>query len=80
MKQSDSRKPDSPSQLIDARKSKNCVRLAGRDAIRIRSLINQADPDIIEERKWKKSSNGMAGMPVWSHDGIVCTGETYKNA
>jgi hypothetical protein len=46
---------------------------------RIRTLIQEADPDMIEERKWKKPSNGMAGIPVWSHDGIVCTGETYKN-
>ena len=45
---------------------------------RIRTLILEADPDMIEERKWKKPSN-MAGVPVWSHDGIVCTGETYKN-
>jgi hypothetical protein len=47
---------------------------------RIRGLIEQADPEIVEERKWKKPSNGMAGVPVWSHNGIVCTGETYKNA
>ena len=47
---------------------------------RIRALIEQADPDMIEERKWRKPSNGMAGVPVWSHDGIVCTGETYKSA
>ena len=47
---------------------------------RIRACIEQADPDVIEERKWRKPSNGMAGVPVWSHDGIVCTGETYKNA
>jgi hypothetical protein len=47
---------------------------------RIRSVIKQADPEIVEERKWKKPSNGMKGVPVWSHDGIVCTGETYKNA
>ena len=46
---------------------------------RIRSLILEADPEMIEERKWKKPSNGMAGVPVWSHNGIVCTGETYKN-
>jgi hypothetical protein len=46
---------------------------------RIRGLISEADPGMIEERKWKKPSNGMAGIPVWSHDGIVCTGETYKN-
>jgi len=47
---------------------------------RIRTLIMQADPDMIEEQKWKKPSNGMVGVPVWSHHGIVCTGETYKNA
>jgi hypothetical protein len=47
---------------------------------RIRALIEEADPGMIEEQKWKKPSNGMKGVPVWSHDGIVCTGETYKNA
>ena len=47
---------------------------------RIRALILEADPKMIEERKWRKPSNGMAGVPVWSHYGIVCTGETYKNA
>lgn len=47
---------------------------------RIRTVIEKADPDIVEERKWKKPSNGMTGVPVWSHAGIVCTGETYKNA
>lgn len=47
---------------------------------RVRALIEQADPEMIEEHKWKKPSNGMAGVPVWSHGGIVCTGETYKNA
>jgi hypothetical protein len=46
---------------------------------RIRALIQEADPEMIEERKWRKPSNAMAGVPVWSHDGIVCTGETYKN-
>ena len=46
---------------------------------RIRALINEADPDMIEERKWRKPSNGMVGVPVWSHNGIVCTGETYKS-
>ena len=45
----------------------------------IRRVIIDADPDMIEERKWKKPSNGMAGVPVWSHDGLVCTGETYRN-
>jgi hypothetical protein len=47
---------------------------------RMRALILKADPEMIEERKWKKPSNAMTGVPVWSHDGIVCTGETYKNA
>src|SRR5262245_61283631 len=46
----------------------------------IRSLIQKADPDAVEEVKWRKPSNGMRGVPVWSHDGILCTGETYKNA
>jgi hypothetical protein len=43
----------------------------------MRALIFEADPDMIEERKWRKPSNAMAGVPVWSHNGIVCTGETY---
>ena len=46
---------------------------------RIRTLINEADPGMIEERKWRKPSNNMAGIPVWSRNGILCTGETYKN-
>ena len=46
---------------------------------RMRTLILEADPGMIEERKWKKPSNAMTGVPVWSHDGIVCTGETYAN-
>jgi hypothetical protein len=45
---------------------------------RMRALILEADPEMLEERKWKKPSNRMTGVPVWSHDGIVCTGETYK--
>ena len=44
---------------------------------RMRALILEADPEMIEERKWRKASNAMAGVPVWSHNGIVCTGETY---
>ncbi len=46
---------------------------------RVRVLINEADPDVIEEVKWRKPSNAMVGVPVWSHDGIICTGETYKD-
>ena len=45
---------------------------------RMRALILEAAPDMIEERKWKKPSNAMQGVPVWSHNGIVCTGETYN--
>ncbi|HQR18620.1 MAG TPA: DUF1801 domain-containing protein [Gemmatimonadales bacterium] len=45
---------------------------------RMRALILAADPGMIEERKWRKASNRMAGIPVWSHGGLVCTGETYK--
>lgn len=44
----------------------------------IRKLILQTDPAIVEEIKWRKPSNDMRGVPVWSHDGIICTGETYK--
>ena len=47
---------------------------------RMRALILEADPEMIEEVKWRKPSNGMAGVPVWSHSGIVCTGETYAKA
>jgi hypothetical protein len=46
---------------------------------RLRAVIKDADPEVVEERKWKKASNP-AGVPVWSHDGMICTGETYKNA
>lgn len=45
----------------------------------LRRLIHEADPDIREEVKWRKSSNSMRGVPVWSHSGIVCTGETYRD-
>ena len=46
---------------------------------RVRALIRQADPDVVEEVKWRKPSNSMLGVPVWSHAGIICTGETYRN-
>jgi hypothetical protein len=51
----------------------------GETLARIRALIKEADPDVIEEVKWRKPSNGMRGVPVWEHDGIICTGETYKS-
>ena len=47
---------------------------------RVRALIEEADPDIVEDVKWRKPSNAMQGVPVWEHAGIVCTGETYKTA
>jgi hypothetical protein len=68
---------DSPSQLIDARISElNDWR--GDTLARVRTLIRQSDPDVVEQVKWRKPSNPM-GVPVWEHDGIVCTGETYKD-
>jgi hypothetical protein len=64
-------KAESPSKLIDAR-IKELSDWRGEMLSRIRRLIKQADPEVVEEWKWK-------GVPVWSHDGIICTGETYKN-
>ena len=46
----------------------------------IRALIKEADPDVAEDVKWRKPSNNMRGVPVWEHDGLICTGETYKAA
>jgi len=67
------------SQEIDAR-LRDIGGWRGETLARMRALILDADPEMIEEVKWRKPSNGMAGVPVWSHDGIVCTGETYKTA
>jgi hypothetical protein len=61
----------SPSQLIDAR-LKELSDWRGETLARIRSLIREADPEVVEEWKWR-------GVPVWSHAGIICTGETYRN-
>jgi hypothetical protein len=61
----------SPSQLIDAR-IKELSDWRGETLARVRRLIKQADPKVVEEWKWR-------GVPVWSHAGIICTGETYKN-
>jgi hypothetical protein len=68
---------DSPSHLIDAR-IKKLGDWRGETLARVRSIIRQADPDVVEEVKWRKPSNAMLGVPVWEHDGIICTGETYK--
>lgn len=71
MKKTGRSKDESPSQLIDA-KIKELSDWRGETLSRIRALIKQADPDIVEEWKW-------AGVPVWSHSGLVCTGESYKH-
>src|SRR5256884_6899122 len=71
MKKSGSQKSKSPSQLIDAR-IKDLGDWRGKMLSRLRSLIKEADPEVVEEWKWR-------GVPVWSHDGLICTGETYKN-
>jgi hypothetical protein len=52
----------------------------GETLARVRKLIKEADPDVVEQVKWRKPSNAMRGVPVWEHAGIICTGETYKNA
>jgi hypothetical protein len=71
MKKSGSQTSKSPSQLIDAR-IKELGDWRGKMLSRLRTLITEADPDVVEE--WKRR-----GAPVWSHDGLICTGETYKN-
>ena len=71
MKQSESQSSESPSQLIDAR-IKELGDWRGEMLSRLRSLIKEADPEVVEEWKWR-------GVPVWYHDGMICTGETYKN-
>jgi hypothetical protein len=70
---------DSPSQLIDAR-IKKLGDWRGETLARVRRLIREADPEVVEEVKWRKPSNSMLGVPVWEHEGIICTGETYKAA
>jgi hypothetical protein len=65
-----------PSEQIDAR-IEELGDWRGDTLARLRALIKQADPDVVEEFKWRKATN--PGVPVWSHDGIICTGETYKN-
>jgi hypothetical protein len=67
----------SPARLIDAR-IKKFEDWRGETLARVRALIKEADPDVVEAVKWRKPSNGMLGVPVWEHDGIICTGETYK--
>ena len=71
MAKSGSQKSKSPSQLIDAR-IEELGDWRGEMLSRLRALVKEADPEVVEEWKWR-------GVPVWSHDGMICTGETYKN-
>jgi hypothetical protein len=71
MKKSALQTAKSPSQLIDAR-IKELGDWRGKMLGRLRTLIKEADPEVVEEWKWR-------GVPVWSHDGLICTGETYKS-
>ncbi len=71
MRQSATTTGDSPSRLIDAR-IKELDDWRGKTLSDVRALIKQADPEVVEEWKWR-------GVPVWSHDGLICTGETYKS-
>ena len=71
MEKSESEKSESPSQLIDAR-IEELGDWRGEMVSRLRALVKEADPEVVEEWKWR-------GVPVWSHDGLICTGETYKN-
>jgi hypothetical protein len=70
MKKSGSQESKSPSQLIEAR-IKELGDWRGEMLSRIRTLVKEADPKVVEDWKWR-------GVPVWSHDGLICTGETYK--
>ena len=70
MKKSGTQEGKSPSQLIDAR-IKELGDWRGKMLSRLRALVKEADPEVVEEWKWS--------VPVWSHDGLICTGETYKN-
>jgi hypothetical protein len=72
MKRRVTTKSESPSRLIDAR-IKELDDWRGQTLSHVRALIKQADSDVVEEWKWR-------GVPVWSHDGMICTGETYKSA
>jgi hypothetical protein len=67
---------ESPAQLIDAR-IEELDDWRGEMLSRVRALIKHADPEVVEEMKWRKPSQP-GGVPVWSHDGMICTGETYK--
>ena len=69
---------ESPSKLIDA-KIAELSDWRGETLANLRRLIIEAEPDVVEAVKWRKPSNSLLGVPVWSYDGIICTGETYKD-
>ena len=76
MTKSSGQEDESAAQQIDAR-IEELGDWRGETLSRLRGLIRQADPDVVEEWKWRKASN--PGVPVWSHQGAICTGETYKS-
>jgi hypothetical protein len=76
MTKSSAPQDESPSQLIDA-KIEELGDWRGTTLSRLRALIRRADPEVVEEWKWRKPSS--PGVPVWSHQGMICTGETYKS-
>ena len=76
MKKTSAQKAESPSQLINA-KIKELGDWRGKTLSRLRAMIKKADPEVVEEWKWRKPSN--PGVPVWSHQGPICTGETYTS-
>jgi hypothetical protein len=76
MKESDSNEGQSASERIDKRIAE-LGDWRGETLSRMRKLVKEADPDVVEEVKWVKPTN--PGTPTWSHDGIICTGETYKS-
>lgn len=75
--ESSAKDDESPSELIDA-KIEELGDWRGETLSTLRALITQAVPDVVEEFKWRKPSN--PGVPVWSYNGLICTGETYKSA
>jgi hypothetical protein len=78
MKKSGSTEGRSASELIDKRIAE-LGDWRGKTLSRVRKLIKQADSSVVEEVKWRKPSNSMLGVPVWSHDGMICSGESYKS-
>jgi hypothetical protein len=76
MAKSSGENAETPSQLMDAR-IEELGDWRGETLSALRALIKQADPEVVEEWKWRKPSN--PGVPVWSHQGVICTGETYKS-